>query len=395
MPKLTKRSVDALAPEARDYFVWDSEVKGFGVRVMRTGVKTYQLQYKKGGRTRRTSLGRHGSITADMARARAKELLGDLCRGSDPIEEIAQHRRAPTVAALCDRFFETHVAERCKVSTQKEYRRCIDLFIKPAIGTFKVVDVARSDVAELHHRLRHVPYQANRVLGVISKMFNLAEVWGLRPDGSNPCRHVPKYREKKRERYLTQAELQRLGTVLSEVLREGSETPHMVGAFRLLILTGCRLGEIQTLKWEYVTAQGLELPDTKTGARRIPLPQAARDVLHSIPHVPGNPYVIAGKVPGQYATDFQHPWRRIRARAGLPDVRIHDLRHTYASNAVSSGMPIQMVGKLLGHTQLQTTMRYAHLADDAVRRAAEENASRLSSVLGDAGNAMPALRVVK
>ncbi len=381
MAKLTKRTVDALRPETRDYFVWDSQIAGFGLRVMPSGAKTYQAQYRKGGRTRRVSLGRHGKITVDEARKLAKDVMGQVAMGENPAEDISQHRKAPTVAALCERFFESHVMERCKPSTQREYRRAIDLFINPAMGSFKVVDVERKDIAELHHKFRDKPYQANRTLGVLSKMFNLAEIWGLRPDGSNPCRHVPKYREMKRERYLSRTELQRLGQVLSDVERDGSETPYIVAAFRLLILTGCRLGEIQTLKWDYITLDGMELPDTKTGARRIPLPQAARAVLSALPRSPANPYVIVGKLDGRHATDFQHPWRRIRERAGLPNVRIHDLRHTYASNAVSSGMPIQMVGRLLGHTQIQTTMRYAHLADDPVRRAAEENAERLGSVL--------------
>ncbi len=397
MPRLTKRTVEALPVKPENYFVWDDEVKGFGVRVMPSGTRTYQVQYRKGGRTRRASIGRHGTVTVDQARQRAKELLGLVASGGNPVEEVAQHRRAPTVGALCERFFQAHVLERCKPSTQREYRRSIDLFIKPAIGAFKVVDVERRDIAELHHRLKDRPYQANRTLGVLSKMFNLAEVWGLRPDGSNPCRHVPKYREKKRERYLSHAELRRLGTVLSDCETDGSESPFVIAAFRLLILTGCRLGEIQTLEWEFITLNGMELPDSKTGARRIPLPQAARAVLSALPRFPDNPYVIAGKVAGQHITDLQHPWRRIRALAGLDDVRIHDLRHTYASNAVSSGMPIQMVGRLLGHTQLQTTMRYAHLADDPVRRAAEENAAALSAGLGLAASPVgrPDLRVVE
>ena len=284
--------------------------------------------------------------------------------------------------------------ERCKPSTQGEYRRAIDLFIVPAIGGFKIVDVERKDIAELHHKYRNKPYQANRTLGVLSKMFNLAEIWGLRPDGSNPYRHVPKYREVKRERYLADVELLRLGQVLSDFERDGSESLFIVAAFRLLILTGCRLGEIQTLRWDYITPKGLQLPDTKTGARRIPLPDAARAVLEALPRLEANPYVIAGKVEGQYATDLQHPWQRIRTRADLQCVRIHDLRHTYASNAVSSGMPIQMVGRLLGHTQLQTTMRYAHLADDPVNRAAEENANRLSAAIGARTSTASALRVV-
>jgi integrase len=397
MPKLTKRSVEALPVKAESYFAWDDQVKGFGVRVMPSGTRTYQVQYRKGGRTRRASIGRHGTVTVDQARQRAKELLGLVASGGNPVEEVSQHRRAPTVGALCERFFQAHVLERCKPSTQREYRRSIDLFIKPAIGAFKVVDVERRDIAELHHRLKDRPYQGNRTLGVLSKMFNLAEVWGLRPDGSNPCRHVPKYREKKRTRYLTGAELLRLGTALSECEVQGTETLFVIATFRLLVLTGCRLGEIQTLKWEYITPNGMELPDSKTGARRIPLPQAARAVLATLPRFPDNPYVVAGKVAGQHLSDLQHPWRRIRALAELDDVRIHDLRHTYASNAVSSGMPIQMVGRLLGHTQLQTTMRYAHLADDPVRRAAEENAAALSAALGpgSAPARRPTLRVIE
>jgi integrase len=384
MPKLTKRTVDALEPEAKDYFVWDTLIAGFGVRIMPSGAKTYQAQYRKGGRTRRISLGRHGTITVEQARLLAKEVLGDVAKGENPAEDIAQHRKAPTVAALCERFFQAHVMERCKPSTQGEYRRAIDMFINPALGNFKLVDLERKDVAELHHKFRDKPYQANRTLGVLSKMFNLAEIWGLRPDGSNPCRHVPKYREHKRERYLSQVELQRLGNVLADAELNGTETPHIIAAFRLLILTGCRLGEIQTLQWGFITDQGMELPDTKTGARRIPLPSAARAVLSTLARVDGNPYVIVGKIAGKHATDFQHPWRRIRERAGLTGVRIHDLRHTYASNAVSSGMPIQMVGRLLGHTQIQTTMRYAHLADDPVKQAAEENAERLSALVSGA-----------
>ena len=385
MPKLTKRTVEALPIEAKDYFAWDDEVAGFGIRVMPSGAKTYQAQYRKGGRTRRVSLGRHGTLTAEEARKRARELLGRVAGGENPAEEISQHRKAPTIAALGERFFATHVLQHCKPTTQGEYRRSLDLFINPAIGAFKVVDVERRDIAELHHAMRDKPYQANRTLGVLSKMFNLAEVWGARPDGSNPCRHVKKYPEKKRERFLSGNELADLGRVIAEMEAEGGKDgldPFQAAAYRLLILTGCRLGEIQTLKWEYLTPDLIELPDSKTGARRIPLPPAARAVLDALPRDPANPYVIQGHVPGQHNTDLQRPWRRVRARAGLDGVRIHDLRHTYASNAVARGLSIQMVGKLLGHTEIKTTMRYAHLADDPVRLAAEQVSDGLADVLG-------------
>lgn len=385
MARLTKRSVDSLETKAADYFVWDETLAGFGVRVMPSGAKTYQCQYRKGGRTRRVSLGRHGVLTVDEARKLAKELLGRVAKGENPAEEISRNRRVPTVAALCERFFETHAKERCKPTTQKEYRRALDLFIIPAIGNFKIVDVQRSDVAELHHSMRDKPYQANRVLGVLSKMFNLAEVWGTRADGSNPCRHVSKYPEKKRERFLSQIELARLGAALTAMEQEQTKeglSCFQAAAYRLLILTGCRLGEIQKLKWEYITPDMILLPDSKTGARRIPLPPRAREVLDDLPRDPENPYIIQGHVVGQYITDLQHPWQRVRKRAGLEGVRIHDLRHTYASNAVSQGLSIQMVGKLLGHSQIQTTMRYAHLAEDPIRAAAEQ----ISHSLGDAIN---------
>ena len=385
MPKLTKRRIEALPIKDKDYFVWDTEVSGFGVRVLPSGAKTYQVQYRKGGRTRRVGVGRHGTLTAEEARRRARELLGDVARGENPAEMIAQHRRAPTIAALCDRFFEGHVRERCKPSTQSEYRRAIDLFIAPAIGSFKVVDVERRDITALHEAHRDKPYQANRTLGVLSKIFNLAEVWGLRPDGSNPCRHVPKYPEKKRERFLSEPELARLGDAIAEMEAEGGKAgldPFQAAAYRLLILTGCRLGEIQTLRWEHLNGPVIELPDSKTGARRIPLPPTALALLSALPRDPANPYVIQGALPGQHVTDLQRPWRRVRARAELDDVRIHDLRHTYASNAVARGLSIQMVGKLLGHTQIQTTMRYAHLADDHVRAAAAQVSDGLASAIG-------------
>lgn len=395
MPHLTKRSVEALPVKDRDYIVFDDEVSGFGVRILPSGKKSYLVQYRSGGRTRRIAIGRHGTVTADQARTRAKELLGAVAGGGNPAEDISRHRQAPTVAIVAERFFREHVLERCKLSTQREYRRAIDLFIGPAIGPFKVVDVTRADIAQLHHKLRDRPYQANRVLGVLSKMFNLAEIWCLRPDGSNPCRHVHKYPERKRERFLSVAELTRLGNVLNEVETDGSESPHVVSAFRLFILTGCRLTKIQTLKWDYVVPGYLALPDSKTGARRIPLPPAAEDVFRLLPRAEGNPYVILGNVDGQHITDLQRPWRRIRKRAGLEDVRIHDLRHTYASQALAQGLDLTMVGKLLGHTQIQTTMRYAHLADDSVHQAARQVSSQLSQAIQRRGSEPPKLTLVK
>ena len=289
--------------------------------------------------------------------------------------------------------------------------------------------MTKADIARLHHELRRIPYQANRNLEVISKMFNLAELWGLRPDGSNPRRHIKKYPEEKRERYLSPAELAALGEALSLAEQEGVEDPYAIAAIRLLIFTGCRLNEIMTLKWDYVDfeARCLRLPDSKTGARLVHLGAPALEVLSRIERLPDNPWVICGKKPGARRTDLQPPWRRFRKRAtvrlwaraqgsaaadlvhrlerrldreptydeclaaakkqgldlptGLVDVRIHDLRHSFASGAVALGESLPMIGKLLGHTQVQTTARYAHLAADPVKAAAERVSSNIAALI--------------
>ncbi len=214
-------------------------------------------------------------------------------------------------------------------------------------------------------------------------MFNLAEMWGLRPDGSNPRKHIKKYPEEKRERFLSPAELKRVGEVLREMEQEGIEFPSSIAAVRLLTLTGCRLGEIMTLQWVHVDIAGkaLRLPDSKTGAKIVHLGQPAVEVLEKIERVAENPWVIVGAKASARLTDLQPFWQRVRARAGLKDVRIHDLRHTFASTAVSSGQGLPMIGKLLGHTQVQTTARYAHLAADPVRAAADEVSARIAEAL--------------
>ncbi len=380
MPKLTKRFVDSAKPETKDYFVFDEGLPGFALRVLPGGRKTYLVQYRSGGRTRRVNIGRHGTLTPDEARKRAKELLGLVAKGDNPAEEINTRRKSPTIKDVCDRFLREHVAHHCKLSTAKEYERSIGLFIAPAIGAFRVIDVKRSDIAKLHQGMGHIPYQANRTLGVLSKMFNLAEVWGLRPDGSNPCHHVKKYREDKRQRFLSAKEMAALGQAFEDELKENPESKAAIAAFKLLILTGCRRGEIQTLKWSYVNGNTITLPDSKTGPKIVYLGEAARKVLDGIEKTKGNEYVITGQVEKQHLTDLERPWRRIRARAGLDDVRIHDLRHTFASGALAIGEALPMIGKLLGHSQVQTTARYAHLADNPIR----DSANRISGEIARA-----------
>jgi integrase len=384
MPKLTKRTIDATEPRATEFFLWDENIPGFGLRVMPSGRKSFVVQYRAGRRPRRMSLGPSTVLTCDQARNRAITIIAAVKNGADPAGDRAAKRNAATVADLAERFDKEHISVRLKASTAKEYRGNLRRFILPVLGRLAVPEITRADVAKFHHDLRHIPYQANRCLEVVSKMFVLAEMWGLRPDGSNPRKHIRKYPEEKRERFLSAAELRRIGDVLREMEIEGIELPSAILAARLLILTGCRLGEIMTLKWEYVdfNEHALRLPDSKSGKKTVHLGTPAVECLQTAQRIHGNPWIITGTLPGKSLSDLQPFWQRTRARAGLKDVRIHDLRHTFASTAVASGQGLPMIGKLLGHTQVQTTARYAHLAADPVRSAADTVALSLREALG-------------
>jgi integrase len=384
MPKLTKRRVDAAEAQAREYFLWDEEVPGFGLRVLPSGRKGYVVQYRAGRRPRRMSLGPSTVLTCEQARSRAIIIVASVRNGQDPAAHRDAQRTATTVKELAERFDREHISIRLKPSTAKEYRGNLKRFILPALGRLTVTEVTRADIAKFHHDLRHIPYQANRCLEVTSKMFNLAEMWGVRPDGTNPRKHIRKYPEEKRERFLSAAELRRIGEVLREMECEGIELPSAILAARLLILTGCRLNEIMTLKWEHVdlAEKVLRLPDSKTGAKLVHVGQPAVELLEAAERIDRNPWVIPGTLEGKRLSDLQPFWQRVRARAGLKDVRIHDLRHTFASTAVAAGQGLPMIGKLLGHTQVQTTARYAHLAADPVKEAAERVASNLAQAIG-------------
>jgi integrase len=386
MPKLTKRIVDTAKTKESEYFIWDDDIPGFGLRVLPSGSKRYVVQYRVSRRSRRISLGPSSVLTCEQARNRAIGIIAAARNGEDPAAERDAGRKAITVKELAERFDTEHIAIRLKPGTAKEYRRNLRRFILPALGRLTVTGINRADVAKFHHDIRHIPYQANRCLEVISKMFSLAELWGLRLDGTNPRKHIRKYPEEKRERFLSTAELRRVGEVLKEMEAEGVELPSAILAVRLLILTGCRLNEIMTLKWDYVDLDEkmLCLPDSKTGAKIVHLGQPAVEHLTAADRIEDNPWVITGTLEGKRLSDLQPFWRRVRARAGLKDARIHDLRHTFASTAVASGQSLPMIGKLLGHTQVQTTARYAHLAAEPVKVATNDVSMSLASALAGA-----------
>ena len=299
----------------------------------------YLVQTRAGGKSRRLVIGRHGVVSADQARRKSTLMIARIKAGEEPELPAVTPVNAPTVADLARRYLVAeHIEVRCKPRTIASGHWLVQKFVLPKLGELAIDEVERKHIAALHYRHRDTPYQANRILEVLRKMFNLAEVWGLRTDGGNPCRFVQKYKEKRRERLLTEEEFARLGRVLAEVEAEGAETPAAVAAIRLLMLTGCQLGEIQTLRWEDVDlkAAELRLSDTKTGARMVPLSAATVGVLSALPRIEDNPWVITGrKAGGAHLTEVWHPWRRIRGRADFDNVRIYDLRHSFPSKALA------------------------------------------------------------
>ncbi|MCZ6774307.1 MAG: tyrosine-type recombinase/integrase, partial [Proteobacteria bacterium] len=371
--RLTKRIVDQATAGEKTKVLWDSDIKGFGCKVAPSGRKVYFLYYRtEDGQQRRPTIGRHGDITCEIARKTAKKWHGQIANGADPSGSRQRAKRASTMSELCDRYVAEHVEVHNKPSTVKQARRIVETKIKPKLGRRKVERLTRQDVMSFHSSMARTPREANHALAILSKMMNLAERWGLRPDGSNPCRHVVKYKERKRERFLSEAELAQLAVVLAEAEHTQTQSPGFIAAIRLLLFTGARLSEILTLRWEYVDMEGqcLRLPDSKTGAKVIYLPPPALEILASLERHEENSHVIVGTKTGAHRSNLHKSWYSIRAKAGLDDVRIHDLRHSFASMAVAGGLSLPVIGALLGHSQPATTARYAHLADDPLRQAA-------------------------
>ena len=379
---ISKRMVEALPVGERETVFWDRELSGFGVRVYPTGAKVYLVQTRSGGKSRRVTVGRHGLLSAERARRKAAEMIAGIKAGQEPARAgtASPSAAGPTVAEVAERYMREHVAVRCKPTTAKGYRDVLDRFLVPELGSLRLGEIGRARVEALHYRLHQTPATANQAVVLLSRLFTMAEAWGLAPEGGNPCRFVKKYPRRSRERFLSEPEFRRLGSVLTELEAEGEVSASAVAALRLLMLTGCRRNEILTLRWEDVDLKAgeLRLRDAKTGDRSVALSPAARRVLATLPRLPDNPWVIPGRRAGTRLNDLNARWAVVRARAGLKDVRIHDLRHSFASRALALGESLPMIGKLLGHRQVQTTARYAHLARESVKTAAARIAESLA-----------------
>jgi integrase len=382
--KLTKSLIDGFSSTV-PITIWDRDVGRFGLRITANGVKTFITKYRVGGRQRLHTIGRHAMPwRVEQARKEALRILGAVAQGQDPAGMKLEARTGITVGELCDRFLAEH-GPKLRPTTRREYGKTIASIIRPRLGQARVSEVGRAELATLHHALRATPAHANRVVALLSTLFTLAERWELRPDGTNPARHVTKFREQARERYLTHEELGRVGAAFQHAERYGwvlpkpgasrvGVSPFALAALRVLLLTGARSSEILSAKRAYLDPHRscLRLPDTKRGARTIRLNQAARAVLEAVPMLEGNPYFFPSlTAPGGHLVKLHPAWAAIRMAAGIPDVRIHDLRHSHASIGVSGGVSLAIVGRILGHTVAQTTMRYAHVAPDPAQEASE------------------------
>ena len=330
---LTKRIVDRLAVDDKDTVFWDPELPGFGLRVYPSDAKVYVVQTRCAGRSKRVTVGRHGDLSPNQARKEAARVIARIKAGEAPVPVAP--KADPTMAELVERYQREHVAMRCRPATAAHYGIMLAKHIIPALGKLKVADVERKHILAFQYELREKPTVANRALDMLIKMFNLAEAWELRPPGKNPCRFVRRYKvEPQHERFLTPEELGRLGRALDAAPAERLASRHGAAAIRLLVLTGCRRNEVLGLRWEDVDFEAgeLRLHDTKTGARVVPLTPAAAEVLEDLPRVPGNPWVFPGRKRGTHQRNINDSWDRVRKRAGLDGVRLHDLRHSCASS---------------------------------------------------------------
>jgi integrase len=409
MPKITKRSVDSVAASADgDRFLWDSEVKGFGLRVKPSGVRSYVLKYRIGPHTKRITIGRHGSPwTPDEARSHALDLLRELNKGRDPAVHKAEARRAVTIRELADLYTTEGPADKPnkKASSWATDHSNIERHIKPLLGKKLAQALTQADVAKFQADVATGKSRADiktgkrgraiveggrgtaaRSLAVLGAMLQFAV--GRRLVSANAAKGVPLLKGVLKERFLTEAEVARLAETLATMEDEHRLSPIAAIAVRLLLLTGCRKSEILSLRWEWVDIERscLRLPDSKTGAKVVPLGSAALEVLLEMPR-PSRFVLPAAKGQGHY-TGLQKAWERVRERANLPDLRIHDLRHSFASFAVADGNTLFVVGKLLGHKQARTTEGYAHLANDPLRLAANRTAVRIVAAMKGTGRAL-------
>ena len=393
--KLTKSAVDTAEVTGKDYELRDTIVPGFLCKVTAHGRKVFMLQYRTNwGERRKPKIGQFGELTVEQARSIAQDWLADVRKGDDPSAAKLAARMAPTVKELCEQFIEEYSRPRNKPRTVDSYQGYIDRHILPALGKLKVPDVTRAHITTLMKDKARIGVTANRVLACLRKMFNMAEVWGYRPDGSNPCRHVPKYREDGETRYINNEELARLYAYLDRADAQGLEHPTVTLAVRLQFEFSARMTEIRTLEWAWVDFENRRVvwPDSKTGDMSKPMSEAAYQLLRNAPRIDDSPYVCPAifdaKKPWPDST-YYNGWKRILGRAEVAHVGTHGIRHRAATDIANSGIPIKVGMALTAHKTVTQFMAYVHAEDDPVRAAAEKVATLRRGAIDGQAQAAP------
>lgn len=358
---------------------WDDKVSGLGLRIYPSGRKAFVLSYRVDGRKRFLTLGEYGPMTLAEARDVAIERKGDVIKGKDPLSEREAARKAKTIAELCQEYLERAAVHK---KSLRDDRRRIDWHILPKWGSRKIKSLKRGEIADLHRKVgQRTPYEANRLLVLIRRMLNLARLWGFVDEGwPNPASGIPMYAEKSRDRWVTPDELPRIAKSIDE-----ETNVYVRCALWLYLLTGMRKTELLRAKWDDIDwdRKELRLGDTKAGrAHYVPLSQPALAILQTIPRQADNPYILCGRREGAHLVNIERPWRQVRERAGVPDVRLHDLRRTVGSWLAQAGNDLHLIGKVLNHSNLKTTAIYARFSQDVVHKALEDHGARIMAVAG-------------
>lgn len=386
--KLTKSAVDAAQAQAQPIELRDTLVPGFLCKITPAGRKVFMLQYRtNAGERRKPALGLYGELTVEQARSLAQEWLAQVRRGGDPAAEKAAARQAPTVKELCIKFMEDYSSQRNKPSTQEGYHSVIDRNIIPMLGRMKVQDLKRPDVASMMKKMAHKPADANRTFSVMRKMFNLAEVWGYRPDGTNPCRHVPMYPNGKATHLISDEEMGKLFRYLDQLEAEGLEHAVIPLAIRLQFEFAARRSEIIELQWDWIDLENRRVvwPDSKTGGMSKPMSEEAYRLLSVAARNATTPHVLPSpRHPDRHLTngEYYSGWTRTLKAAGVTHVGTHGIRHRSATDIANSGIPVKVGMALTAHKTVAMFMRYVHTEDKPVREAAELVAKRRKTITG-------------
>lgn len=389
--KITSKLVESLN---KGDVISDTHLPGYFVRCQQKA-KIYFVRKYANRQRHYITIGEHAvlGLTEKKARMKAQEIITTINQGASPTNERTRKKNTPSINDYAEHFFSEY-GKKLKPTTLRDYKSIHRTHLmKTKLGQLKLDELSRNYLASLHSKMHLKKRTANKVLQLLSSIYREAANSGLINEGYNPTKGIKHYKIEARQNFLSEQELEKIGLALNEAEENGSENLYSIAAIRLLIFTGARLNEILSLRWSWVDLERgfLNLPDSKTGRKVIHLSLPAIDLLTKLPRIKNNPFVIVGTKPGTHWVNLRKPWERIKLNAGiqantLPDgkiqhIRIHDIRHSFAALAASNGVSLPIIGALLGHKQAATTHRYAHLANDPLKKANDEIGMRAATAL--------------